>query len=101
MSGTRTVHLIEADVIALAKSPELHPDMRLLLASVLFADGEGVSKFRKSQLQGWCASHGRRRASARFVQSRIDALIEQGVLAPGSTPTELRSMVAYGQEEEK
>lgn len=99
MTGVRAVRLIESEAISLIKSQEVHPDIRLVLASVLFADGEGVSTYSKGQLQRWMASHGRRRASAWFVQARIDVLIEQGVLAPGSTPLELRSMVAYGQEE--
>lgn len=100
MSGTRTVNVIDAEAIALMKSDDMHPDMRLMLASIVFADGEGVARFRKGQLQHWLARPGRRRAVAWFVQRRIDGLIEQGVLAEGSTPTELRSMIAYGTEAE-
>lgn len=99
--STRPVQMIDAEVIAIIKNPEVWSDVKLILASAHFADGEGISRFSKGQLARWLAMPGHRRAKAWFVESRIAALIEQGVLAPGSTPTELRSMVAYGQEEEK
>ncbi|MGP9612233.1 hypothetical protein ACT3TE_03135 [Brachybacterium sp. AOP42-B2-9] len=102
MSGTRTVHLIEDDMIQILKSPDLHPDLTIALAAVLFADAEGIARMPQGQLRRWCARPGQngRKASDWFIRSRIDGLIETGVLAEGSTPTELRSMVAYGTEAE-
>lgn len=100
MSGTRAVNVIESEAVAFMKNSAVHPDLRIMLASIVFADSEGTTYLRKGQLQAWLAHPGHRRASSGFVRSRIDGLIEAGSLAEGSTPTELRSMVAYGQEED-
>ncbi|MGP9745963.1 hypothetical protein [Brachybacterium sp. AOP29-B2-41] len=100
MSGTRTVNVIESEAVAFMKNAAVHPDLRIMLASIVFADSEGITVLRKGQLPAWLAQPGRRRASSGFVRARIDGLIEAGALAEGSTPTELRSMVAYGTEAE-
>lgn len=76
-----------------------HPDVKILLATVLFADEEGVAKLGARRLRKWCARPGHRTASRGYVVGRIGRLIEAGVLAPGSTPTELRSMIGRRAED--
>lgn len=100
MTGTVGVELIHAEAMRFIKNPAVHPDQRLVVASIRFADEEGVAHFKKGQIQQWLALPGRRRATAQFVNSRIEALIEVGALAPGSTATELRSMIAHCREGE-
>lgn len=97
---TAGVEVIHDEVMRFIKYSNAHPDQRILLASIRFADEEGVARFRKAQLQDWLAPPGRRRATASFVDRRIEALIEAGALAPGSTATELRSMIAHCREGE-
>lgn len=104
--GTVHVRLIWEDSTGLLKSKgdqRLHPDQKIMLAALLFADGEGIAKMGPEQLQRYCADRGPK-ASRAFVQGRIDHLIQCGVLAPGSTLTELRSMFgrsAYGEVAEE
>ena len=104
--GTVHVRLIEDEVMALLKDTganRLHPDSKILLAAVLFADNEGVAHIEGGKLSRWCANPGSQRAGRGFLQRRIAHLVKVGALAPGSTPTELRSMVgraAYAEAEE-
>ena len=104
--GTRHVRLITDEVMALLKDAgrdRLTEDSKIVLASVLFADNEGVAHIEAGKLSRWCANPGFRRAGRGFLQRRIDHLVKGGALAPGSTPEELRSMVgraAYAEAEE-
>lgn len=70
-----------------------HSDLRIALASLLFADGEGVAHLEEGALRRWCSIDGKRMSTVSFVERRIGVLVEAGVLAPGSTPTEMRSMI--------
>lgn len=104
--GTVSVRLIWSEGIALLKKKgkgSLSVDSKIMLAALLFADDEGVAQMKPRQLARYCADWKNETASPAFLKRRIDALIEAGVLAPGSTPTELRSMIgrsAYGDAEE-
>lgn len=98
ISDTVTITLIRDEAMALlrGKGPEsLHPTTKILLASVLFADSEGVAHLGSESLRRWCAGPDRRRASQAFIDRRIEELLAAGALAPGSTPKELISMLAY------
>ena len=103
--GTRHIRLITAECVALLKNTgvdRLSVDTKILLAAILFADDEGIAYIQSGKLSHWCGDQRFKRASNRFLQKRIDHLVTVGVLAPGSTPTELRSMVgraAYAEVE--
>lgn len=101
MSDTVQINVIESEVIAAMKSGHLHPDQIIVLSSIVFADGEGIARMPKDQLRRWCALPGQRRSTTGFIRARIAGLVTAGVLAQGSTPTELRSMIAYANEEER
>jgi hypothetical protein len=79
----------------------LRPDSKIMLAIVMLADHEGVAYLTPEALRRWCAQPGKRRASQSFVNKRIRCLIDAGVLAPGSTATELRSMIGRRAEAEE
>lgn len=99
---TVAVELIYADALELLRdngANRLHPDSKILLAAVLFADEEGVANLNAGALAHWCKLPGRKRGSDRHVQQRIDVLVDVGVLAPGSTTTELRSMINRAAEQ--
>ena len=104
--GTVHVRLIWDDCIALLRNTGEHRisvDTKILLASVLFAYNEGITRMGPRQLRRYCGDQRRKMATTEFLQGRIDNLAEVGVLAPGSTPEELRSMIgraAYGDAEE-
>lgn len=104
--GTVSVRLIWDDSVALLEKKgkgSLSVDSKIMLAALLFADDEGVAQMKPRQLARYCADWKNETASPTFLRRRIAALIEAGVLAPGSTPTELRSMIgrsAYGVTEE-
>lgn len=104
--GTVHVRLIEDECLALLENTgedRISVDSKIILATVLLADGEGIAHLERGQLAHWCGDQRFKRASNRFLQKRIDHLVTVGVLAPGSTPTELRSMVgraAYAEAEE-
>lgn len=105
--GTTHVRLIRSEALAVLKGNgdvRLHPDQIIMLAALLFADEEGIAYMNPKSIQRWCARPGQYRASERYVQRRIDAMIDAGVLAPGSTPLELRSMIgrsAYSEVAEE
>lgn len=92
------LHTEVLDVLRYTGPGRLHPGSKILLASMLFADNEGIAKLNENSLRRWCAEPGSTRASSGFLRRQIDFLTEAGVLAPGSTPTELRSMLAYRGE---
>lgn len=91
-----TVDLIRYEVFELLKADgesRLHPSNKILLAVILLADNEGVATLRPKQLQRWCSSRPGGVAGLAFVRGQIAALVERGVLAPGRTELELRSMI--------
>lgn len=95
--------IIVAEALAVLRDngeKRLHPGVKIALASIALADDEGVATMRPKQLQRWCGRSAQERAGAAFVDRQIEALIEAGVLAPGSTALELRSMLAYRAEAE-
>lgn len=96
------VELLHDEIVAVLRSnrenERLHPASKIVLASILFADSEGVAHLNDNSLRRWCAEPGHQRASKPYLQRQINGLIEAGVLAPGSTPTELRSMLAHRVE---
>lgn len=104
--GSRHVRLILDECMDLLKDrgeSRLNADAKILLAAILFADSEGVAHLEGGQLARWCGSPTYAKAGRSFLKRRIDFLIEVGLLAPGSTLVELRSMVgrsAYGEVEE-
>ncbi|MGP5362971.1 hypothetical protein [Brachybacterium tyrofermentans] len=98
-----TIELIKSEALALLRPTEkarLHPATRLTLASILLADDEGVAVLKPKQAQRWCSSTPGGMAGLTFVRGQIDELIERGVLAPGSTELELRSMIGRRAEVE-
>lgn len=100
--GTVTVELIYADILGLLRdngADRPQTDIKILLATVMFADEEGVAHLNDGALAYWSRLPGRKRGSDQHVQRRIDVLIDAGVLAPGSTTTELRSMVGRAAEQ--
>lgn len=104
--GTRHIRLIQDDCLAALKDRgenRLNADSKILLASVLFVDDEGVAHIEPGKLALWCGDPGHARAGRSFLKRRINHLVKAGALAPGSTPTELRSMIgraAYAEAEE-
>lgn len=104
--GTRHVRLITDECMAVLKDRgenRLNADSKIMLATVLFADDEGVAYIEPGKLALWCGDPGNARAGRSFLKRRINHLVKAGVLAPGSTPTELRSMIgraAYAEAEE-
>lgn len=100
--GTVELSVIHDDMVELIRSrggPALGPESVIILASMLFVDEEGVATIREGSLRRWCRRPGRKEsATAEFVEGQIQKLIVAGALAPGSTPTELRSMVARAAE---
>jgi hypothetical protein len=91
------VQLISEEVLELLRDqgPDcLHPDTKIVLAALMLADAEGVAVLRNRSLQRWCGRKPGEFASRGFIRSRIDYLVRAGLLAPGSSPGELRSMVA-------
>lgn len=92
------VQVLKAEVLEVLRAGVLRPEAVLLLASVAFADEEGIARMSINSLRRWCGKPDGQRASKRFIQARIDDLIAAGVLAPGSTPEELRSMTARRTE---
>lgn len=71
----------------------LHPDVRITLAALQYADDEGVAVLSPNALSRWCRLPGSDGTSQWFLAQRIDHLTEVGILAPGSTARELRSMI--------
>lgn len=98
MSAPSTVHLelIRHDIRELLRNTEgerAGVEVKIVLASLSSPDDEGVTRLREGDLAAWCAMPGKPPATDEFLQMRIDRLIRAGVLAPGSTPTELVSMI--------
>ncbi|MBK0332509.1 hypothetical protein I8D64_14000 [Brachybacterium sp. MASK1Z-5] len=75
-----------------------HQDVKVAIASVLFADAEGVARLGDRTLARWLAGDGKTKVPMREVRQSIDRLTEGGVLAEGSTPTELYSMIGRRAE---
>lgn len=104
--GTVHVRLIEDECLALLENTSetrLNTDAKIMLATIMLADDEGVAHLEGGQLARWCGEPGYARAGRGFLSRRITYLTKVGVLAPGSRPTELRSMVgraAYAATEE-
>ena len=104
--GTVHVRLIEDECLALLENTSetrLNVDAKIMLATTMLADDEGVAHLEGGQLARWCGEPGYARAGRGFLSRRIKYLTTIGVLAPGSRPTELRSMIgraAYAEAEE-
>ncbi|UQN29582.1 hypothetical protein [Brachybacterium kimchii] len=95
------MELIADEAIYLLKgrgSENVHHDVKVALASVLFADSEGVATLSDRTLARWLGGDGRTKVPMREVRQSIDRLTEGGVLAPGSTPAKLYSMIARRAE---
>lgn len=95
LPDTVPVELIHDDALAVLRdrSGVLHPDTKILLASLLFSDDEGVAHVQARALGRWCALPGTSAARPEFLAQRVGVLTDGGLLAPGSTIQELRSMV--------
>lgn len=100
---TVPVELIYDEVLAQLRpaggDDQIGAEAKILLAVLLFADNEGVATLKPGALRHWCGRSRRSRASTEFVARRIQHLTDAGVLAPGSTETELRSMVGRKADE--
>ena len=104
--GTVHVRLIEDECLALLENTSnvrLSLDSKILLVVSMFADDEGVAYLEPGKLALWCGDQKHERAATSFLKRKIRKLIAVGLLAPGSTPEELRSMIgraAYAEAEE-
>jgi len=98
---TTSVELIRHDILELLHNVEgerIGVEVKIILASLLSPDSEGVTRLREGELAAWCAMPGKGPATADFLQMRVDRLTRAGALAPGSTATELVSMIGRAAE---
>ncbi|MBK0330127.1 hypothetical protein I8D64_01750 [Brachybacterium sp. MASK1Z-5] len=94
------VELITDEVMALlrAKGPEaLSDDAKIILASLLFADEEGIATFGSRTVPRWL-SPGEVQLTYPECRERVLHVIAAGALAPGSRRKQLRSMIGRRAE---